>query len=303
MSKKRAKKNRRPTPSITPLSLLRPKLDELLGAQVSAPESHEVLLQQLDAAVEGLEADDFVPALLRSVRALGASAAGQLEGPLLEWLQARGGLEALARYAQRRGLESEQQQAALRWLEEAGVDTTGLQSVRGLRFDQAHAYGDESQGSLAVFCRDQRGHLGGVILLIDHNPPWEGAVKDVIALRPRADESRFRQFLEVARASGTPLLRKSEAEIKQEILEALEANRVEEIRLCRDLAASRELFLDCILPLQGTPETPPFTAEDFDELCRTGTPTEELRAQERTVGRRVRLADGKELLIMGTDDF
>jgi hypothetical protein len=59
------------------------------------------------------------------------------------------------------------------------------------------------------------------------------------------------------------------------------------------------LFLECVLSLADTPETPSFTAQDFDKLCRTGESPEAISHFEQTVGRRVRTEDGQEIVILG----
>ncbi len=47
------------------------------------------------------------------------------------------------------------------------------------------------------------------------------------------------------------------------------------------------------------PDTPSFGAQDFDELARRGQPAEELSSVEQQTGRRVRLEDGAEVLVLG----
>jgi hypothetical protein len=110
-----------------------------------------------------------------------------------------------------------------------------------------------------------------------------------------------------ARASGRPVWRKqggtdrgmplqpiSDAAAKRDLLACLVANWREGIRLPRDLIVNHRLFVEHILSLPDTPDTPPFTAEDFDALSRTGETAEFIRRFEQQVGRRVRLKDGQE---------
>ncbi len=98
---------------------------------------------------------------------------------------------------------------------------------------------------------------------------------------------------------GMPIELVGAAEVKKEILECLEANRREGIRLPRDLIRARKLFLEGVLSLPDTPDTPPFSAADFDRLRREGRSPESISHFEQTVGRRVRMEDGKEILVMG----
>ena len=67
----------------------------------------------------------------------------------------------------------------------------------------------------------------------------------------------------------------------------------------RDLIRAPDLFLEYVLSLPDMPETPPFTTEDFDQLARTGKSPESISHVEQTVGRRVRLEDGTEVIVMG----
>ena len=64
-----------------------------------------------------------------------------------------------------------------------------------------------------------------------------------------------------------------------------------------DLIRQRNLFLESVLRLPNTSDTPPFTPDDFDEL--SSEYRESISHFEQTVGRRVRLNDGQELLVMG----
>ncbi len=47
------------------------------------------------------------------------------------------------------------------------------------------------------------------------------------------------------------------------------------------------------------PGTLSFSAQDFDKLAQTGLSAEELSLVEQRIGRRVRLEDGAEVLVLG----
>ena len=203
---------------------------------------------------------------------------------------------------QRQNLNLQSQACALAWLETAGVDTAAMQKVRQRTpVYGAYRYSDDSQGLINIlwYTDSRQVKVQGMSFLIDFNPPWEGAVKDIMACGPSEPERALRRFVHFWADRGTPLQRVSDAEAKQEVLECLAVNRREGIRLPRDLIVNRRLFLDHILTLPDTPDTPPFTAEDFDELSRTGETAESIKTFEARVGRRVRMEDGQELLVMG----
>lgn len=144
--------------------------------------------------------------------------------------------------------------------------------------------------------------MRGFGFLIDYNPPWDGSIKDIIACPQRSPEAAIRDFVECWAEQGRPLAPISAVEAKQKILESLECNRKADIRLPRDLITSREPFPHYVLTLPDGPETPPFTIADFDALAQAGQRPEEIMHFEQRVGRRVRLADGKEVMIMGADE-
>ena len=90
---------------------------------------------------------------------------------------------------------------------------------------------------------------------------------------------------------------------KTVILTALNYNRAAKLRLPQDLIAAREAFIRYVLSLPDAPDTPAFTVDDFDFLAHNGKLPEEIRHFEQTVGRRVRLEDGEEALVMGNPDW
>jgi hypothetical protein len=90
---------------------------------------------------------------------------------------------------------------------------------------------------------------------------------------------------------------------KTVIMTALNCSRAAKLRLPRDLIAARDEFIRYVLSLPDGPDTPAFVADDFDFLARTGKRPEEVMHFEQTVGRRVRMEDGKELLVMGGPDW
>jgi len=92
-------------------------------------------------------------------------------------------------------------------------------------------------------------------------------------------------------------------EAKTVVLTALHCNRTAQLRLPRDLIAAREIFAQYVLSLPNAPDTPAFTMDDFDFLARHGKSPEGIVHFEQTVGRRVRMEDGKELIVMGSPDW
>lgn len=301
--KKRKSKQR--APNIPPLTLLRPRLDALLGDETLAEKDAQALKAELDAVFDGLKAYDFLPVLLRAYHSAGRRVQGRLDEVVPEWLGERSYADALLKLMERHNIYEGGRERASIWLEGAGADLSALQKVeQRTHFYRAYTYADDSQGLIEVFwyTDHRRRNVQGMNFLIDFNPPWEGAVKDIMIFPSRSPEEAVQEFVDTWRQRDMRLAPISEADAKKEILKGLEVNRREGIRLPRDLIGARNLFLEYVLTLPDAPETPLFTAEDFDELSRTGKSVEVLREFEQRVGRRVRLKDGKELLVMGSLD-
>jgi len=181
-----------------------------------------------------------------------------------------------------------------------GKDTKSERSSPS--FYKAFTYADGSQGLILILWyagRDQR-QVEGMSFLIDFNPPWEGAVKDIMVLPPRPPKQAEQTYVGAWKRMDMPLKPLDAARAKQKVLQALDANRREGIRLPRDLIRARKAFLAHVLSLPDLANSaPPFTAQDLNRLARTGQTPESIVHFEQTVGRRVRLEDGQELLVIG----
>ena len=160
------------------------------------------------------------------------------------------------------------------------------------------------QGFIAVFWYDDaaRRRVRGLQLLIDHNPPWEGAVKDALTFPARAPQSASRDFVKMWERMDATLQPLQAHEAKAAIVRALEINRREGIRLPADLIRARELFDLFVLSLPDAPGTSPFTIAEFDVLSQQGERPEALMHIEQKYGYRTRLADGKEVIVMSDLD-
>jgi hypothetical protein len=120
---------------------------------------------------------------------------------------------------------------------------------------------------------------------------------------PPAPEAALDEFVQFWARRGEPATQLTAAEAKRRMLAALEHNRQEHIRLHPDLISARDLFLRYALALPDEPDTPLFTAEDFDFLASNGRQPEALKRDERRFGYRARLPDGQEIRILrGPDD-
>ncbi|MCP4542449.1 MAG: hypothetical protein GY832_35445 [Chloroflexi bacterium] len=304
MSKsKKKRKQKRSTSSFSPLALLRPRLDGLLGNEALAKKDSQAIQADLNVVCKGLKPSEFLPVLLSACDGAPAQVQSRLDVVVPEWLGERGYLDSLRTLLDQRRITDEDQQRAVAWLEDAGTDVSQLKERQvQSSFYRAYIYTDDSQGVIVVlwYANHRRRKVQGMCLLIDFNPPWEGAAKDNMILPRRSPERAVEEFVGMWTQRGMYLDPLEAAEVKREILKSLDANRQEGIRLPRDLVRIRGPFVKHVLSLPDMPGTPSFTDDDFAELSRTGKSVESLRRFEQTVGRRVRLSDGEEAIVVGS---
>lgn len=303
MAKARSKQQPAVSPAIR-LSALRPRLDQLFRNEPLPAPDPQALYQALDGLTEGLAPEKFLPALLAATAAAPQETQEQLGDALQRWLEQRGYTIALRQVAQRGALDSEQRQLALAWLASAGGDLA-LSIEPDDSFYAAYYVGNEAQGTIMFFWYDspRRNRASGLGLLLDYEPPWEGAVKDAIPYPRRDPEALIQRFVGMWAEQGLLPEQLTASVAKRRALEALEQNRHQNIGLHRDLIAARDQFVRHILSLPDEQGTPAFSAEDFDYLAHNGRKPEILNRQEKQFGYQVRQADGSILRIMRTDNF
>lgn len=303
MSKARKKqKSKRSTPNISPLVLLRPRLDNLLGDESLAEKDTQTLKEDLDAVCMGVKPSDFLPVLLRAYQSAPTSVQAFLDDVVPVWLAERGHVDLLCQLVQASRLNPQSQDRALAWLQTAGLDPAALREWQPQSlFHGAYRCADDSQGVITIFwyTDGRRQKVDGMGFLIDFNPPWEGAIKDIFVCGPRSPASARQRYVDFWAQRGLPMQPISEAEVKRDVLQRLEINRREGIRLPQDLIVNRRLFVAHILSLPDSSETPRFSVEDFDELSRTGESVGAIRRFEQQVGRWVRMENGENILVMG----
>jgi hypothetical protein len=301
---------RKKTIRISPATALRPRLDNL-WADRSLPHKDDAAIEgDLNAVARDVAPDFLVKTMLRAYLAAPERARARLDGVLPGWLREHGYLAVLRERIADGSLSADLRPQALAWLEASGVDTESLDSAPDLFFqayyyDDAAVVGEKSQAYVAVFwyTNPKKKRAQGIAFLLDYNPPWDGSVKDVFVAPRRPPQRLLSDFLDVWTDGGMDPESVSAERAKTVILTALNCNRAAKIRLPRDLIGQREAVARHVLSLPDAPDTPTFTLDDFDFLVRTGKRPEQAMHFERTVGRRVRLEDGKEVLVMGGPDW
>jgi hypothetical protein len=308
MSAKRKKTGKRGRPSIPPRTALRARLDAAFAREGWAAQDDHTIWAELDALLAGHGLDDSLPVLLRAHDHAPEAARRRLDDVVPPWLASRGHTHALLELLARGGIADDLCGTVEAWLVSAGVDRSAVAELLEQPFFRTYLYDDGSQGVVHVYwyTDHRRRHVKGLIVLIDHNPPWEGAVKDVFVTPAKDPEEAIAKYVDLPVTRGVLVHPVAPAEAKATILRGLDVNRREGIRLPRDLVRARQTFLEHVLPLPDDPadqQVPAFDAEAFDALARVGMSAEELRLFEHLIGRRVRRPDGGEMLILGADDM
>ncbi len=301
-------KKKRPRRNIPPATLLRPRMEDLFRDDTFLPKEDAAIQTDLDALTQGVSDRLFVKTLLRAYAAASEAVQARLDEILPGWLAAHDGIAILRTLAEDRSLGPDLRPIALAWLDAAGTDTTDLARIPDLfldayYYDDEEVVGDLSQAYTAIFWYTdaRRRRAQGMTFLLDYNPPWDGSVKDIVVAPRKTPDQLLNRFHGIWNSIEMPAESVSPAQLKTVILQALTCNREAEIRLPRDLINARDLFEAQVLALPDEPETPEFTMEDFDFLATHGDRPEAIMAFEQTVGRRVRIGDDEEILIIGTD--
>ncbi|MBI3913214.1 MAG: hypothetical protein HY327_03290 [Chloroflexi bacterium] len=237
----------------------------------------------------------FLQTLTSAYIAASAHVRAHLDSILPIWMRERGHLATLQKMIAAQSLDGESQKQALIWLKANGIDGQALIPTPQDIFYQAYHLTDESQSAVFVFSfyNPKRNRVQGMNFLIDFNPPWDGAVKDITLFPPYSPDDADRKLIKRWGERGTPLQRIGAEQAKTKILTALLCNRKSKIRLPRDLVTTRTAFARYILGLLNAQDTPVFSDDDFEFLSRNGQSAEEIMNYEHNVGRRVRMPDGR----------
>jgi hypothetical protein len=307
MSKRRKKKK---AIRISPASTLRLRLDNLWADEALLHKDDQAIEGDLDVIARDIAPDSLVKTMLRAYLSTSAPARARLDGVLPRWLSQQNHMNVLKEMTADLSLDADLRPTALTWMEASGIDAKSLKRLpnsffEAYYYDDTAVLGEKSQAYVIVFwyTSPKRNRAQGIGFLLDYNPPWDGSVKDILVTPQRRPKRLIREVLDVWEQGGMEPKPVSAERAKTVILTALNCNRAANLRLPRDLIAEREAFARYVLSLPDAPDAPSFTMDDFDFLARNGKLPEEVVHFEQTVGRRVRLEDGKELLVMGSPDW
>ncbi|MBM3130015.1 MAG: hypothetical protein FJ009_15510 [Chloroflexi bacterium] len=291
-------------PNFPAVALLRPRLDALFKDTALAEKSDAEIYTTLDEIGRGIKPDSLLPTLIRACLAAHVVNRTRLDALIPTWLRARNHLTAMSELLAQEKLDYELRGQAEAWLVVNGITPSQPAPIASDWFYQAYDLDDKSQALVVVFwytdAKKQR--IYGMSFLIDYNPPWDGAIKDTM-LYPKLDPRDAKwKYVDIWKDRGQALESITAAQAKTKILKCLACNRKNKIRLARDLANNRDAFWRFVMALPDAPDTPRFTDEDWQALLKQDQSADEIMRYEQTVGRRVRMEDGKELLVMGNLD-
>lgn len=308
MPKPRKNKKGDRRPNLPASTLLRPRLDALFANPAWPQQDEAQRLAGLAGLMASAPATNALPVLLKAVQAAPPAATGTVHHAVQQWLSQTEQLSTLTTLVQQALLDDADTDLALSWLEAAGVETEGLLPEVEHPFFAAYTGEDQfgSQGVFVILWYANRlgNRVTGFNLLIDYNPPWEGSVKDVMALPTRATDDAIGDFVQIWEEQlGLEMEPLNAAEAKTTVINLLLQNRTQGIRPHRDLLALRQQIADYILTLPDEPDTPPFTIEEFDALAQLKQSAESVMHFEQTVARRTRMDDGQEVVYLAGGDF
>lgn len=294
-----------PNPAIR-LSGLRPRLDRLFAEQADATE----LQAELDRLTDGLRPDSFLPLLVGAFASAPQAQRERLDEPIGAWLRERGMLAALRDLEARRLSDAAERAIARAWLESGGVSPASEQSSdlqpAELVID-AYEIGDDNQASVTLFWHEdgRRRRVRAASFLIDFQPPWEGALKDLAYFSFR-DFARARaEYFASWREAGLEQRPIAVTEATRQVWTAMRQSQAQGIRLPADFILVKGELAPFLRSLPTDPDVPALSPDELTLLATSARRPEDLRRDEQRFGHQRRMPDGSitRILHLGGDDW
>ncbi|MBX0328570.1 hypothetical protein K2Z83_12870 [Oscillochloris sp. ZM17-4] len=228
---KKARPAAQPNPAVR-LSNLRPRLVQ----RFAEPGEMPALWADLDRLTGGLKPASFLPILAAAFAATPDLQREQIDAPVGAWLRERGLLDALRGLLPtwQHGLASA---AARAWLEAGGITPPPeLTLTAADLLVDAYEVRDPSQASVALFWYEdaRRRRVRATAFLIDFEPPWEGALKDVAHQSFRSIDHAHSDFFSVWQEDGLQQRPIDKADATQHVWAAIRQSQAQGIRLPAD---------------------------------------------------------------------
>ncbi|HKZ68931.1 MAG TPA: hypothetical protein VJ020_02565 [Anaerolineales bacterium] len=292
-------KKKHTLPNIPAETLLRLRLDGLWQNPNLPGQTVEQIESDMQTVVRGGKPDQIINVMLAAFGAAPAQAKTRLESVLPHWIARQNYLDALAALLHNDKLPAELRPIVEEWLATLGRSARVAVENRVSTFHSAYEVHDEWQTAVIVlwYSNRQRSRARGMNFLIDRNPPWYGALKEIMLLENKMPAQLKERYVDIWGRQRQTMIPISAVEAKRLIVTALTDSLARQIRLPDELILFREQFFEHILTLPDAADTPRFTVDDFRAASQTGQSAEEIARFEKKVGRRIVGDDGQEIFI------
>lgn len=286
---RKKKRTRKGGPKLSPLTLLRPRIDAILSRGDLDTLSNDALRDALTPVFEGVPLPQGLSVLLAASVALDDDTLRVWERAVLDWLSADAHTDALLTLAAQHDLDETRDALAMRWLERVGADLSRLtpDGDEGSRFFQGITIHSDKLRTMILFLYRDARHRGVLAahFLIDQDQPWMGALKDVF-FKQVGPTSRVPGYLHDLALPATlkpePI---EEGQARAWLFEALNHNRAQNIALPQELTRARHLFfshLQTLTPVEPT-SAPVLSPDDFDAMTALPLKPEDFVDNERSM--------------------
>lgn len=285
------------------LSTLRPRLDRLFAGKADATE----LQAELDRLTDGLKPESFLPLLVGAFASAPASQRDRLDEPLATWLRDRGMLTALRDLEARRLSDEDERAIARAWLGAGGVSPASEQSSDIQPAElviAAYEVGDANQASVTLFWHEdgRRRRVRAASFLIDFQPPWEGALKDLAYFSFRDFARAHAEYFASWREAGLEQRAIAVTEATRQIWACLGQSKARVIRLPADFIPVKSELMPFLRSLPTDPDVATLSPDEITLLAAVGRRPEDLRRDEQRFGYQRRMADGSIVRIITPPD-
>ncbi|MCU0426843.1 MAG: hypothetical protein MUF71_14585 [Candidatus Kapabacteria bacterium] len=292
-------------PKVSPLATIKFRVDEFFASNDAASGDASSIQQHLDTLTQGLKPEQFFSFFLYALKSTPNNVVEHLHSIVPAWIAQHNYTNNLKQYLVKEAMSGQRYSAAENWLRALAADistevTAKTQAASNL-FIEAYSHADsEWQSSVVGFWyTDKRKYQQhGFSILIDRNPPWNGAIKDFMVVDARSADGFKSHIRNTFNGYNAPkILPRTDVELKEILLKALNDSKKAGIRLPQDLKEEKDLFWNFLQMLPSDTGTPSISREEYDEQFRIGRSNAELRKYENTVGREIIDENGKKVFI------
>lgn len=298
---KKSRSGNQPNPAIR-LSSLGLRATQLFANVADAPTS---IPGELDRLTDGLKPASFLPILIGAFASTPETQRAALTTAMSEWLQQHGLVEILHSLEARHTFREDTRSVARALLAACGISlaSEAVANPADL-FLAAFELGESSQDLPTIFWHEdeRRRRVCRASFLVDFEPPWEGALKDISFAYHRNLTKAMDEYRISWQVSGFEPRSIDAATAAQRVWKAFRQNQVQGIRLPADFVIVEPMIMPFLNALPVAGETVPLDAAEIDALISTGQSPESIRREENLLGYQTRMPDGKVIRIIRPPD-